>query len=125
MTPEQQAAHDAAVVSAQTRLQAIITSVDGAAMPALAQHLAFKTDLPAETCLGALAAATADLTTAGASVAAGPTDSAAGWNSAVDQANGRFNGGLGFANTVGGDSSAEKVKAGWSKAVAASNARFQ
>lgn len=125
MTPEQQAAHEAAVTSAQSRLQAIITSADGTAMPALAQHLAFKTDLPAETCLGALAAAKADLAAAGASSATGQPDPATGWSSAVDQANGRFSGGLGFAGVVGGDSNAEKIKTGWSKAVAASNARFQ
>lgn len=125
MTTEQQAAHDAAVTAAQTRLQTIITSADGAALPALAQHLAFRTDLPAETCLGALAAAKADFTTAGASVAAGQTDPGAGWSGAVEQANGRFSGGLGFAGTVGGDSSSEKIRAGWNKAVAASNARFQ
>jgi len=94
-------------------------------MPALAQHLAFKTDLPAETCLGALAAAKADLATAGASAANAQPDPGAGWTNAVEQANGRFSGGLGFSGIVGGDSNAEKIKAGWNKAVAASNARFQ
>lgn len=125
MTPEQQAAHDAAVTAAQTRLQAIITSADGAALPALAQHLAFKTDLPAETCLSALAAAKADLSTAAGSVSVGQPDPAAGWNGAVDQANGRFSAALGFADPVGGDAGAEKVKKGWGNAVAAANGRFQ
>ena len=125
MTPEQQAAHDAAVTAAQTRLQAIITSADGAALPALAQHLAFKTDLPAEVCLGALAAAKADLSTTVGPASVGQPDPGAGWDGAVEQANGRFNVGLGVADPVGGDAGAEKVKKGWGSAVASANTRFQ
>lgn len=98
----------------QTRIRAIIASADGQAMPAMAQNLAFETEMTAEAAIGLLAAARADQTAAAPPAA-----------TTTEQPSQPF-----LVNTAGGNglavpqptSLSDGAQAGWSKAVAAANA---
>ena len=101
------------------RIKSIIQSDDGRAMPELAEHLCFETELAADAALKVLAAARKDVAAAGAQIAAGNVDNRGGQSAGITST---FTGSLGVADRVGGDSSAEAIKAGWAKALARHNA---
>jgi hypothetical protein len=100
------------------RMKTILTSDDGRALPALAEVIAFETQVSEGDAAKLLAAARKDV----AAVSAQPGTGA--HHGASTPAAASVNHTLGVADMVGGDAGADKIKAGWAKAVANINARF-
>lgn len=107
----------AAADAAKDRIRAITASEDGNALPHLAQHLAFETDVSPAVATGILKAARSDLKSGGASAhqTGNPGAQPAGdWKKATAAANRSIG--------VTEASEAPAVENGWGKATAAANA---
>jgi len=112
-----------AETNAQTRIKAILASEEGKALPTLANHLAFDTKISADAAIATLKAAKSDVATApAASTTVEPPrqDSQASFEDRKAQA-----GALGLAAPDAREGATAAHAAGWDKAVANANRRFE